>query len=364
MKRIAIITAGGGGGHNAAAAALAETAILKYPQCTVQVFVIDNYLDTATRAGLISSYNVVVRYLPQFWKFLYKSAGTKTGHSLFSETITVIAHLTAKKLIAAISQFSPDHIIATHFFAPYFLAGTKLEKIPLSVVVTDYGWHIFWYHPNISHYFVASSGIKRALQHDYPIDNEKITVSGIPISPKFYQTIDPIATKNKHHLPPNKPLVLILTGGSGIMDPTKFITGLWKIHHVAIMVITGKNPRMQKKIAGLAWPKKIPHTIIGWTNDMPRYIQAASVIITKPGGLTTTECLTLEKPMVLVSPIPGQEEANIDYLTKLKAARFAASPAAVTREVENYLSSPKILQKKSLTPSNNGQVILSYVLKA
>jgi processive 1,2-diacylglycerol beta-glucosyltransferase len=190
MKKIAIITTSEGGGHNAAAYALSEVIKHKFPQNEVKVFDIHDYLDKTTRVGLISSYLAIVEHLPILWKYIYHTSNGVSGNKAFTKGIELIARFSAKKLIEAITLFKPTDIIATHFFAPYFIQGTPWEKIPMSVVVTDYGWHAAWYHPLFSHYFVATPEIKKEIIHTFSINSNAITVSGIPVSPRFFESKD------------------------------------------------------------------------------------------------------------------------------------------------------------------------------
>ncbi|OGH64318.1 MAG: hypothetical protein A2821_04110 [Candidatus Magasanikbacteria bacterium RIFCSPHIGHO2_01_FULL_41_23] len=337
MKRIAIITASLGNGHNAAALALAETISSEDPASTVKIFDLTNNICSLTKLLFFSWYTTVFGYFPLLWKFLYQSTNTKYGTIISTKIFKIIADRSSRRFSTILEKFSPDKIIATHFFAPYFLNTTQLKKIPLSMVVTDYGWHPLWYHPSNTNYFVASSDIKEWLTNHYPILPEKIILSPIPVSPRLYEKTDMAATKIKYGLPVEHPLILILNSCSGTMNSINFIPHLWKIPNLSIVVITGKDDSLQKKINALPWPPQNNHAILGWTNDMPNFLQAATVVVTKPGGLITSECLAIGKPMILVSPIPGQEEANLDYLLKIKAAESADSPQELIKKITDYL---------------------------
>lgn len=318
--RIAIITGGAGGGHNAAARNLAESAP---PGTEVKIFKLEDCLPKTDRQLLIDSYSFFSTFGKGFlWRFIYWTGNTKLGMLVYKLALTEFSDDARQAVSQIIAEFKPDKIISTIFLSSPFL-DASLENIPKYMVITDFDLHYAWHHPTISNYFVANQTVANKLKKLRP--NANITITGIPVPLDLYKNTNNSFNESTTDY---RPKIVLLAGGTGLMRADHYIkTLLPHVNSWSITVICGKNDDLVKKVNTVVGSLINKITIIGWTDTLSDYIKSADIIITKPGGLTTSECLAAGKSMILVSPIPGQEEANAQYLIKENRAVLVNKPA-------------------------------------
>lgn len=337
--RIAIITGGAGGGHNAAARNLAESAL---PGTEVKIFKLEDCLPKTNRRLLITSYDFFSTFGKGFlWRFIYWTGNTKLGMLAYKLALTEFSEDARRSVSQAIAEFKPDKIISTIFLSSPFL-NKELDHIPKYMVVTDFGLHHVWYHPNVFEYFVANQEVANTLKKINP--HVRVTITGIPVPMALYTKTEDITNQASNN---QKPKVLLLAGGTGLMRADHYVAAL--LPHAdtwSITVVCGKNDDLVKKVLVAAGPMTNKITIIGWTDALSEYIKNSDIIITKPGGLTTSECLAAGKFMILVSPIPGQEEANAEFLINKNRAVLVQKPADLPGTVISILLT---LDKKNRT---------------
>jgi processive 1,2-diacylglycerol beta-glucosyltransferase len=216
-------------------------------------------------------------------------------------------------------------------------------RIPLICVVTDFSVHSYWLHSEVDLYLVAHEDVKNALI-DRGIDAEKIRVTGIPIRPAFGESHDAEEERRRLHLHPTKKTVLLMGGSRGLGSLDELVEALKTIPlNFQTVVVCGQNKRLHKKIlkATRGWDE---FTVLPYVKDLPRLMSASDILISKPGGLTTSEALACQLPMVLTNPIPGQEERNVKFLTHHKVAVLERSPEEMIVSVSNLLRHPKKIQ--------------------
>lgn len=318
--RIAIITGGAGGGHNAAARSLAESA----PQGTeVKIFKLEDCLPTANRRLFISSYDWLSTFGKGFlWRFVYTAGNTSIGMWAYRIALTEFSSTSRKCVSQTVAAFKPDVIISTIFLSPSFLSK-QFSKIPKYTIITDFGFHRVWYHPNVTGYFVSNTAVAAALKKIDP--QVKTFVTGIPVPLALYKHHENDASSQVTK--DEKPKILLLAGGTGLMRADHYVEALLsQAAKWSITVVCGDNEILVKKVHEVANTQANSIEIIGWTDKLSEYIKKSDVIISKPGGLTSSECLAAGKPMILVSPIPGQEEANANFLVAENRAVLVEKP--------------------------------------
>jgi processive 1,2-diacylglycerol beta-glucosyltransferase len=237
-----------------------------------------------------------------------------------------------------IQRYKPDITVCTHFLPAeiisYLINKGRLDA-RLSIVVTDFDVHAMWLCKTFHRYFVALEESKVHLQVlGLPGDN--ITVSGIPIDPLFSAAENRPELRAQAGFDPNRPLFLISGGALGVSPAAGVLDSLARLKQPAqAIVICGKNAEMQanmqeKAKAVEAANPGLSFRVLGYTNEMHRWMQMSDLFIGKPGGLTTAECLACGLPMVIVSPIPGQEDRNSDHLLEkgiaIKCNEFTTLP--------------------------------------
>jgi len=217
------------------------------------------------------------------------------------------------------------------------LKGRGKFSVPVHAVVTDVSPHAFWVYPHIEHYHVATPSAARELaRKGYPA--KQISVTGIPVDPVFANRTPGAAARAKLGLL-EKPTVLLLSGGFGVGPMKQMLSSFGESRDdLSLVVVAGKNPQLEAECKALAATLPVPIKVFGFVNNMHELMDAADLIVTKPGGLTTTEILAKGKPMALVAPIPGQEQRNAEYLLEEGAAVRLYDVADAAYYLQRWLS--------------------------
>jgi processive 1,2-diacylglycerol beta-glucosyltransferase len=247
-----------------------------------------------------------------------------------------------------IAKFQPDITVCTHFLPAeiisYLISKGKLNA-RLSIVVTDLDVHAMWLCRTFDRYFVALEESKVHLQV-LGLPGNNITVSGIPIDPRFGEPGDRVALRREAGLDPDRPLFLISAGAMGVSPAAGVLESLARLRHPAqAVVICGKNVELQNDLQKQASEIEaatpgLTLRVIGYTDEMHRWMKMSDLFIGKPGGLTTAEALASGLPMIIVSPIPGQEERNSDHLLEKGIALKCNEFTTLAYKLDNLLDEP------------------------
>lgn len=309
MKKILILSASTGSGHTRAASALAETAQQHFPYLEVKHIDVLDYLASPVKQAIFHSYDIMIKQIPELWSFLYKRSDNPALMKRLRGLTKKLNSINAFRLYAYIDQEAPDYIIATHFYGAQlvFSAPKHYQFPPVALVMTDYEKHAFLQMPGLDHYFVPTPRMAWKFA-TLGIEPARITTSGIPISPVFTSAKPrPLVGKNKH--------ILLLSGGQGMANITKLCARLIEAKlPLTLTAIAGSNKRLKASLQTLAETSHAQLNVVGWTDAIQDYLEQADMVITKPGGLTTSECIAMKKPILATSPIPGQEEHNAEYI--------------------------------------------------
>lgn len=303
-------------GHQKAADALQETMHSSFPLINTLGVDTINYAYPLIGRFATRAYLEMLKKIPQIWDYLYDNPdvveATQEIRDLFS-------NLNSMKLKKLIKTFHPDAIVCTHAVPCSVVATHKRKKklkLPLIAVITDYAAHAYWLYDEVDKYFVPSQEVKNHLMRNR-IPAHKIEVSGIPVSPQFYHPLDKFKARKKLHIDPNIPTVLIMGGSQGLGPIESILYVLQQLPiQIQVIVIAGFNKRLKKNLKKMSKKIHIPTTILGYTEKTHTIMSGVDIIISKAGGLTSTECLATGLPMIIFNPIPGQEARNTKYLVK------------------------------------------------
>lgn len=316
--RIMILTAATGGGHLSAASSL-EKYILE--NTTHEVFNVDTLkaIGTFLDKTICDSYHFMAKKLPLLFGQLYKQTN-KPNH--FASLVPKINSQFSHSLNKAIHLIHPDVIISTHPFATEMVSHLK-EKgkvdAKLITVITDYGLHRAWTASHVDGYVVATEDMIEPLTN-LDIPKEKIHPFGIPVNSAFFNSSNREETQKELGFSPDIPTVLFMAGSFGVAGIIKLYRALAQSgKKMQMIVITGRNERLYK-----AFSEEIKNTqnsnchthLLYFTQEVYKYMHAADLIITKPGGLTVSEALASNLPLAVFDAIPGQEEDNALFLEK------------------------------------------------
>jgi processive 1,2-diacylglycerol beta-glucosyltransferase len=254
-----------------------------------------------------------------------------------------------------IGRFKPDITVCTHFLPSeiisYLISKGKLNA-RLSIVVTDLDVHAMWLCRTFHRYFVALEESKIHLEN-LGLPGDYITVSGIPIDPAFGQVGNRDEMRLQAGFDTDCPLFLISGGALGVSPAAGVLDGLARLRHPAqAIVICGKNTEMQAGMERQARSIEaanpgLTFRILGYTDEMHRWMQMSDLFIGKPGGLTTAECLACGLPMIIVAPIPGQEDRNSDHLLEKGIALKCNEFTTLAYKIDGLLDQPAMLKAMS-----------------
>ncbi len=365
MKKLLLISVSNGSGHVRAAEAVRKTMQQLHPDVTVEHIDMVDYIRLPMKTAVVKSYDLMIKQMPELWGFLYHKTDNATVTNKYHHLSKLMHRMNAIPLYEKITSFQPDYILCTHFLPAQAIFDAPKKYAyhgKLGAVMTDYYNHSFLVHTQIDQYFVATPKLKWLLEQR-GIDQEKVTASGIPVDPIFYEKKSILELRTKHGFKPNEHVILVLSGGQGLAKIDNILTELFSLTQpVTLVAIAGSNVALQKKLAKLKAPKHISVRTIGWTNEIDEYMRLADVVITKPGGMTTSECVVLGKPIVAIQPIPGQEEYNAEYILQHHYGQVAHGPHDLVYAVEQALEHPQ--KNKTAAPESASRCIAETVYKS
>ena len=338
-----MLSVSAGAGHVRAAQAVEAAARAAQPPLDVTHIDLLTLVPKDFKKLYGEQYIKLVEKLPQLWSYLYTKTDRPGRDSLVGKLKRAAEKLNTRKLHAEIERLGPDVILCTHFLPAELLSRQKAKGRalpPLWVQVTDFDVHALWVHPHVDRYCVANEEVAFRLA-DRGISREKISVTGIPVMPQFSTPLDRITCARELGMAPEKFTVLMMAGGAGVgsLDAlAERVLGLPEPPQ--LVALAGRNAELLQRLQTLA--NKHPGNLfpLGFTTTVERVMTAADLVVTKPGGLSVSECLAKQRPMLLVSPIPGQEERNADYLLESGAAIKAVDGATLTFKLARLLAEP------------------------
>ena len=264
------------------------------------------------------------------------------------------------KLNVLLQEFKPDLIISTHPFGTQMCGILrKKDKIncKIATVLTDFHIHAQWlvFNEYIDDFFVSNEQMKLDMIK-CSIPEEKIHVTGIPVSKRFLEDFDKTAICTSFGLDPTKETVLFFAGGEfGLGRNTTFMTlkALERLFSkMQVVAISGKNPKMKKKFEELVATTGSEDRIkiLEFTDKVPELMSISSIVVTKAGGLTITESLTSHLPIIIINPIPGQEEENAQFLVDKEVAIWIKKGDNIARALKNlYRDTNKLARMRANT---------------
>jgi processive 1,2-diacylglycerol beta-glucosyltransferase len=341
--KVAVLSVSAGAGHVRAAKALCSQAEQTHPHWQVTHIDVMDLVPKTFRNLYAESYIKLVEKAPLLWAYLYQRSDKRTRASKSDRLRRGIEKLNTRKFDGEIEALAPDAIICTHFLPAELLSRRFREHKatpPVWVQVTDFDVHGLWLHEHMQGYFVASDEVAARLAAK-GIAADRIQVTGIPIMSAFTAAPTREIAAAELGLDADKPTVLMMSGGAGVGGIDTLAEQLAAMpQELQIIALAGRNEELLAQLQVLA--KRYPGRIwpMGFTRTIERVMAAADIAITKPGGLTSSECLAMNLPMIVISPIPGQEERNADFLLESGAALKAVDAASLVHKVQRLLLHP------------------------
>ncbi|MEI6210561.1 MAG: glycosyltransferase [bacterium] len=339
--RILILHASAGAGHKRAAEALAAACPAVGSDIQAAVHDILDFTPPLFRRSYATGYLDIVRTIPELWGYMYARSDERALLPHRKRIRSVFNKLNTRKFLRFYDEFAPDAVICTHFMPLEILATRARQEgagAPLYCVVTDFAVHALWILDGVTRYYVATEEARRQLIRKGQTP-ERVRLTGIPVDPVFAQSETPEAARRKLGLRPDLPTILLLSGGCGVGPACELIASLRELTlPCQLLVVTGNNAKLKAEAEAAAQTLRIPATVYGFVRNMHELMDAADVVISKPGGLTSSEVLAKGKPMIVIDPIPGQEQRNCEYLLEAGAALRLFEVEDAPYKIETLLS--------------------------
>ncbi len=394
---IIILSGATGGGHNRASGALKEALLKKHSDANVHIIDVFVECSKMLNVTVTQGYKLLAVKAPKLYGAMYKTADRETP---LYELMNSINLQCGRKILPVIKEYRPDVVVCCHPFAVTMMSTIK-EKfgydVPTVAIVTDFMPHMAYICENMDAYVTASDETADALCEKYHVDRDIIHPLGLPIYDRFYQKdgFDKDAFLREMSLDPALPTVLIMAGSFGVTDILKIYEKLAEVPaQFQIIVITGKNKKLYDAFERLLSDEeefetqdapdfilslsddnifkmmydrgeelreqikstfkrsthmKKPTKLLYFVDNVEDYMHSSDLIITKPGGLTTSESIACNLPMAIFKAIPGQEEQNAEYLVKNGIAIAIDKGDLLKAQIENLLSQPDRLESMRLS---------------
>jgi processive 1,2-diacylglycerol beta-glucosyltransferase len=318
-QRILVLTLSFGSGHVQAARAVARELARQAPDAEVRV--VDALIDSLLlfRAGYVWPYWAMVRRAPALWdRFFTRRTARKAKHTAPEWAL----RWGCPSVFKAIAEFKPDAIVASEVAACEMAAMAKRKGLTgarLINVITDYEAEPVWVKPEVDVYAVADEHVRDQLV-EWGASVESIVTCGIPTDLAFRTWHEREATRARYRIKRDAPVVLLMGGGMGPTRMDEVAARLCESPEAMhIIAVTGHDRRVRRRLARLRALPPVSLQVLGWTEDVAALMQAASVLVTKPGGLTTAEAAMCALPSVIFDAIPGPERRNAARLAEAGA---------------------------------------------
>jgi processive 1,2-diacylglycerol beta-glucosyltransferase len=354
---IATVTAGGG--HLAAAAALEEAWRASRPGDTVDRVDVVKFFSPLHRRIHADGYVKLVEHAPEVWGMMFgKTDQPKVARAL-NRLKRVFPSNSRVRFARFVKQFDPDIVLCTHYVPLEVLArlkkqadvaksprdegaGGKTARPLVVTIVTDFEAHALWMDDCVDLYCVAAEETKARLVARGAAPDQ-VVVTGIPVSAKFAAKPNPPSVRRTYGLRDDQPVLLVLSGGFGMGPVGQILAELDKVETTfQTLVVTGRNEELRRQVAAV--DRRHPTHVLGYASNMHELMAVADLIISKPGGLTSSEALALGKPMFIFKPIPGQEAANSDFLLERGAAAKVNRIEDLPYRIGQLLGSRKLFE--------------------
>jgi processive 1,2-diacylglycerol beta-glucosyltransferase len=304
-----------GQGHRSTADAVMNMLLEMGAECRI----LDSYayinpvLYQAIAQGYLLATSITPTAYGGFYRLYEKRDKNDSKYSFINVASSIMA-IKLKKFFK--TEFNPDVIVCTHIFSAQIVnimkANGQLDAVTIGII-TDYTIHPFWQDASSIDYFVTASELLTRQAVKKGISEDKLLPLGIPINPKFSSKIDKLEARRTLGIDPDKFTILLMSGSMGHGNITKVLTNIDNLENdFQVLIVCGNNLHAKRKIEKLKTKKKVYS--YGYVNNVELMMDAADCIVTKPGGLTSSEALAKNLPIVMINPIPGQEDRNVEFM--------------------------------------------------
>ncbi len=344
--KVLIFYASYGGGHLNAAKSIENCIKTNYTDIDVEMIDCMKYVNKTIEKVTTAAYREMAKKAPWAWGRIYSDA----QKGPLAHITTRSNKIMAIKLLKLLREKKPDLIISTHPFGSqmcsYLKRKNKIDS-KIATIMTDFAPHDQWLvgHEYTDYFFVAHNKMKDYLINK-GISENKVFDTGIPISENFQKLYNKKEIFDKYNLDENKFTILFFGGGEFGLGKTRTVQIFnnfveeTKNNNIQIIAISGKNPKMKSAFEEVVNSNNARSNvkIIEFSNEVPKLMAISDLVVTKPGGLTTSESLASHLPMIVINPIPGQEEENAEFLESKNIAVWIKKSDNSKEIIKNLLN--------------------------
>ncbi len=302
-------------------------------------------------------YLFLINRLPFLWGIFYYLLDMRVIDALIAPVRRLYHVFEARKFSEFVRSYSPDVVVCTHFMPAEVISVLKKKgffKGKLITLITDFMAHSFWMAPNSDYFIGAIDSTRRDLIRR-GVEEKKIKIFGIPCEPQFSEKKPKDELVGKIGIKDDRFNLLIMGGGFGTGPVREIVYSLLSgddetVDNLQLIVVCGKNKKLCDELNGLGRYLRGELRVLGYSDNVDELMEISDCIVTKSGGLTVSESLSKQLPMIVIKPIPGQETRNCDILTRFGAAVRANSVSDVKKYVRDFITCPeKIVGMKART---------------
>lgn len=373
--RILILYVTAGAGHRRAAEAMAQAVGAALPDARIECADFLDRVPRWLRRGYPWIYYVLVRHLAGCWGMAFTLLDRRAVYAVVQPIRRAWNRFTARRWIRGLRANPPDLIVATHFFPADVVASCKEAgwlRTPLLVVITDFYPHRFWLSAHADAYVCATALVAQTLEAR-GIEPRRVHALGIPIARAFRAPAERREAERTFGLEAGRQTILVTSGGStvGSFEPVvRALASLerWLPGRAQLLAICGEDRGAARRLGRLAAACPMPVRVFGFIDNMPEAMSASDLVVSKAGGLTVTEALSRELPLILYHVIAGQETLNARHVVQQGAAIMAQRPGDVAEIVRRCLEDPARLTAmrqaaRSIGRPDAAEAIASQVVK-
>ena len=349
MKKVLIFYASYGGGHLNAAKSIKECIDTNYPNYETELIDCMKYINKPIEKITTAAYREMAKKAPWAWGKIYSDSQKGPLAHISSRSNKIFAI----KLLKLLREKQPDIIISTHPFGSQMCSYLKRKgKITaeIATIMTDFSPRDQWLVGSdfTDYFFVAHDKMKDYLISKN-IPEEKIFATGIPISSRFLKQYNKEEILKEFDLQKDKKTILFFGGGEFGLGKTQtveiFESLIRDFNYLQVIAISGKNPKMKESFNNIVqkYYKENSVKILEYTNQVPELMSISDLVVSKPGGLTTSESLASNLPMIIINPIPGQEEENAEFLESKGIAKWIKKDDNPKEILENIINNQEKL---------------------
>ena len=374
MKKIIIFYASYGGGHLSAAKSLEKHLNENYTDLDVELVDCMKYVNKTIEKVSTAAYREMAKKMPWAWGKIYNDSQKGPLAHISSRANSIMAI----KLSHLLNEKNPDIIISTHPFGSQMCSYLKRKgksSCPVATILTDFKSHDQWLVGSdyIDYFFVSNESMKQELI-DRNIDASKIHVTGIPVGDKFLVNYDKKTILDELNFSENKKTILFFAGGEFGLGKNKtlevFECLIKNFDNIQVIAISGRNQTMKENFVKIVLEndKQANVHIFEYTDKIAQFMSICDLVISKPGGLTTSESLVSNVPMLIINPIPGQEEENAEFLENNKIGIWLKKDSDIYLTLNVLLNDDSTLNNlkqniSSIAKPNSTKNICDIILK-